>query len=176
MLTSSSYVELRNLPITRQSTPQDELLDRIRHTDDTNNIVIMDEANQFQDLAIPYDLHLIRNISIILIANLEKELLTHADDWLNNRLVGSKRVEFSRYTEHELVSVLENRAERGLTVGTIDTAGLRRIAVDARAAIGILRNAAETAAFESVEFITESISDARDEIHRQTIDRLTPSQ
>ena len=52
---------------------------------------------------------------------------------------------------------------------------------DARAAIGILRNAARKAQYDSVDRITDeiidtSIPDAREEMHQQNVDRLTPDQ
>lgn len=175
----------KTVDIHRQSTPHDELIERLRRSDESHNVVILDEADQLQDVAILYDLHELRNVSMILIANREAELLANADNRLNSRLIGGERLKFSRYSDDELVAILDKRAERGLVVDAIDSDGLQRIADasagDARAAISILRTAARTAQYEQAERITEeiiakSIPDARKEIHHKALDQLTPSQ
>ena len=146
---------------------------------------ILDEADQLQDTAILYDLHQLRNISMILIANQEEELLAQVDERLTSRLVGSERLTFNRYDDHELVAILEKRAEQGLVPNSVEKRELKRIADasagDARAAISILRNVARKAQYERSDRITtalvdESIPDAREEMHQQNLDRLTPDQ
>jgi len=175
----------KTVDIHRQSTPHDELIERLQNYDDSHSIVILDEADQLQDTAILYDLHQLRNISMILIANQEEELLAQVDERLTSRLVGSERLVFNRYDDHELVAILEKRAEQGLVPDSIEKRELERIANasagDARAAISILRNAARKAQYERSDRITtalvnESIPDAREEMHQQNLDRLTPDQ
>ncbi|WP_253739136.1 Cdc6/Cdc18 family protein [Halohasta salina] len=175
----------KTVDIHRQSTPHDELIERLQTYSDSHSVVILDEADQLQDTAILYDLHQLPHISMILIANREAELLARVDERLSSRLVGSERLEFSRYSDDELVAILRKRAEAGLVSGAIRTQELETIAEasagDARAAISILRNAARTAQFEQAERITssivsDSIPDARQEIHQKNLDRLTPDQ
>jgi len=175
----------KTVDIHRQSTPHDELIERLRTHTDSHSVVILDEADQLQDTAILYDLHQLPHISMILIANREEELLARVDERLSSRLVGSERLEFSRYSDDELVAILRKRAEAGLVAGAIRTPELETIAEasagDARAAISILRNAARKAQFDQAERITESIvtdsiPDARQEIHQKNLDRLTPDQ
>jgi len=175
----------KTVDIHRQSTPHDELIERLRTHTDSHSVVILDEADQLQDTAILYDLHQLPHISMILIANREEELLARVDERLSSRLVGSERLEFSRYSDDELVAILRKRAEAGLVAGAIRSPELETIAEasagDARAAISILRNAARTAQFEQTERITESIvsdsiPDARQEMHQKNLDRLTPDQ
>jgi len=175
----------KTVDIHRQSTPHDELIERLRTHTDSHSVVILDEADQLQDTAILYDLHQLPHISMILIANREEELLARVDERLSSRLVGSERLEFTRYSDDELVAILRKRAEAGLVAGAIRTPELETIAEasagDARAAISVLRNAARKAQFEQTERITESIvtdsiPDARQEIHQKNLDRLTPDQ
>ena len=122
---------------------------------------------------------------MILIANQEEELLAQVDERLTSRLVGSERLTFNRYDDHELVAILKKRAEQGLVPDSIEKRELERIADasagDARAAISILRNAARKAQYERSDRITtalinESIPDAREEMHQQNLDTLTPDQ
>lgn len=175
----------KTVDIHRQSTPHDELIERLRTYTDSHSVVILDEADQLQDTAILYDLHQLRNISMILIANQEEELLAQVDERLTSRLVGSERLTFNRYDDDELVAILEKRAEQGLVPNSIAKRELERIADasagDARAAISILRNAARRAQYERSDRITtalidDSIPDAREEMHQQNLDRLTPDQ
>jgi len=175
----------KTVNIHRQSTPHDELIDRVQSHDDAYSIVILDEADQLQDTAVLYDLHQLQNTSMILIANREEELLGQVDDRLTSRLVGSDRIGFTRYDDHEIVSILQKRAESGLVPNAIGTPEIRQIADasagDARAAISILRNAARTAQYTNVDcitsaIVTESIPDARNEIIQKNLDRLTPDQ
>ena len=175
----------KTVDIHRQSTPHDELIERLQTHNESHSVVILDEADQLQDTAILYDLHQLRNVSMILIANREQELLAQVDDRLTSRLVGSERLGFNRYADDELIDILEKRAERGLEPGSIATRQLKQIVEasngDARAAIGILRNAARKAQYNSVDRITDeivdsSIPDAREEMHQQNVDRLTPDQ
>jgi len=100
-------------------------------------------------------------------------------------LVGSDRIEFARYSSPEIESILEQRALRGLAREAIGQREIKQIAEasagDARAAISILRSAARTAQRTGDDRITEaivseSIPDARQEIHQKNLDRLTPDQ
>jgi len=175
----------KTIDIHRQSTPHDELLERLSKYDDSHSVVILDEADQLQDTAILYDLHQLNNISMILIANREEELLARVDDRLNSRLVGSERLKFTRYTDNEIRSILRKRAECGLLPRAIQERELKMIADvsagDARAAISILRTAARKAQYEQADEITsdivaDSIPDAKQEIHQKNLDRLTPDQ
>ncbi|MGM0605020.1 MAG: Cdc6/Cdc18 family protein [Halobacteriota archaeon] len=174
----------KTIDIHRGSTPNDELIERLR-THETHCLIVLDEVDQLQDTAVLYDLHQLPHVSTILIANREAELFAAVGDRLTSRLAGSTRIQFDRYAESELVSIMDHRARWGLTEGAIDPAELRRIADvsagDARVALGILRNAARTAQYRgreriSASIVDESIPDARRELHRKNLDTLTPDQ
>ncbi|MDL0138983.1 MULTISPECIES: Cdc6/Cdc18 family protein [Halobacterium] len=171
--------------IHRQSTPRDVLLDRLRAYDGPPYVVILDEVDQLQDKDLLYDLYRIPTLSLILIANREEELFTPLDDRLQSRLRNANRIHFTAYSNDELVSILHDRVQWGLAENTIRDAELRQIADraagDARVAIGILRKAARTAASQGAdrihsELVADAVSEAKLEIERKTLDRLTPHQ
>ncbi len=175
----------RTVDIHRQSTPKDVLLERLRNTDKTPYIVILDEVDQLEDKSLLYDLYRIPHLTMILISNDEDGLFAGVDNRLHSRLTNCQRIHFRAYHENELVAILSDRVRWGLEDGIIDTPRLELIAAnatgDARVAIGILRRAARKAKHESVDEVTAEIiqevtPEAKSEIQQQTLDRLTPDQ
>lgn len=175
----------QTVDIHRQSTPKDVLLDRLRNTDDTPYVAILDEVDQLEDKSLLYDLYRIPHLTMILIVNNEEGLFASVDDRLNSRLTDCERIHFRSYHESELLAILRDRIQWGLEEDVIDTSGLELIAAnaggDARVAIGILRRAARTARNASVDSITPGIirkvtPEAKSEIRQQTVDRLTAHQ
>ena len=69
----------KTLDIHRQSTPRDELLDRLRSYDGPHYVVILDEVDQLQDKDVLYDLHRTRNLTMILIANPQENVFNFLD-------------------------------------------------------------------------------------------------
>ncbi|WP_049996188.1 Cdc6/Cdc18 family protein [Halococcus sediminicola] len=171
--------------IHRQSTPTDTLLDRLDEYDGPPFVVILDEVDQLQDEDVLYDLYRMRGVSMILIANQEEELFSSLDDRLVSRLRGSTRIRFEKYDLDELVSILEDRVQWGLTEDALTHEQLALIADaaagDARVAISILRSAARRAEqqeAETVDFETihEAIPEGRTEVKQKNIEQLTPHQ
>lgn len=175
----------KTVDIHRQSTPRDELFDRLQRYDGPPVVVILDEVDQLEDKRLLYHLHELPQFSMLLIANREEELFATADDRLTSRLRGCERVTFERYHQDELVSILDARATAGLTEDAIRESQLASIADaaagDARVAISILRTAARQAHREYDERITDEIVEsampkARVERHEKDVDTLTPHQ
>lgn len=175
----------RGLDIHRQSTPTDELLERLREYDGSQYVVILDEVDQLDEFDIIYDLHSIPTITPVLIANEEDQLFARMDDRIVSRFRGVKKLSFQKYGVSELVSILDDRVKWGLRPGAIDRNGLELIsdaaAGDARVAITILRNAAQTAQDHGEESITtstitEAVSEGKTEIKQATLSRLTDHQ
>ncbi len=171
--------------IHRQSTPKDELLERLRDYDGPPYVVILDEVDQLQDKSLLYDLYRIRNLAMVLIANREEDVFSTLDGRLNSRLETCTRIRFSQYDLSELVTILEDRARWGLEPDAIDTEQLEIIADyaagDARVAIGIFRNAARVAQQNNNDRITTEIIDrvvpeTKSEIRQKTTDKLTEHQ
>jgi len=168
-----------------QSTPHDELVDRLQQYDGPRTVVILDEVDQPEDPNVIYDLHSLPQFAIICIANKEKELFSRVDDRLVSRLRSSEYVRMDKYHDDQLYDILSARAKWGLDEDIITDDQLYRIADaaagDARLALGILRTAASTADRENRDRITDDIlldaaEDARAQIKQKGLDSLTPHQ
>ncbi|SFC70167.1 ORC complex protein Cdc6/Orc1 [Halobiforma haloterrestris] len=173
------------IDIHRQSTPHDELIDRLQHHDGPRTVVILDEADQLEDPSVIYDLHSLPQFAIVCIANEEEDLFNRVDDRLVSRLRSSEHVRMDSYADGQLYDILDARAKWGLEEAVITDEQLYRIADaaagDARLAIGILRSAAGKADRENRERITDDIllaaaEDARAQIKQKSLDSLTPHQ
>ena len=171
--------------IHRNSTPKDELLERLRTANDEPFVVILDEVDQLEDTRVLYDLYEMPHVTMVLIANREDELFVNLDDRVASRLKGSTRIWFDTYSTKELTAILRARVQWGLSPGAIDPERLKLIADiaagDARVAIGILRSAARHAERNGLDVITssavkEAVPEARDEIHEKTIEKLNAHQ
>ncbi|WP_158059576.1 Cdc6/Cdc18 family protein [Halorussus halophilus] len=175
----------KTVDIHRQSTPRDELFERLRRYDGPPCVVILDEADQLDDKSLLYHLHELPQFSMLLIANREKELFSNADERLTSRLTGCERVRFDRYTPDELVSIMDARVKSGLEEDVIDHDQLAMIADaaagDARVALSILRTAARHAHQNYEAEITDDIlesamPEARAKRHEKDVETLTPHQ
>ena len=173
------------IDIHRQSTPHDELVDRLQQHNGPRTVVILDEVDQLEDPSVIYDLHSLPQFAIICIANKEEELFSRVDDRLVSRLRSSEHVRMDKYHDEQLYDILSARTKWGLDEDVITDNQLYRIADaaagDARLAIGILRTAASKADRENYERITDDIlldaaEDARAQIKQKSLDSLTPHQ
>lgn len=173
------------LNVHRQSTPRDELLDRVRNTSDDPYVVVLDEVDQLEDKKLLYDLHRTKNVSLVLVANREQELFSEMGERLISRLHTSTRIQFDRYGTDEIIGILQDRVRWGLSEDCIDHDQLTRIAEaaagDARIAIGILRAAAREASERGVRkigdsLVEEAIPEAKAEIRQKHVQKLTEHQ
>jgi cell division control protein 6 len=167
-----------------RSTPEDELLERLE-TVDKPFLMVLDEADQLDDPSLLRRLYAIPQVTMILVTNRERDLFDPLDNRLQSRLRGSEHVSFDAYTHDELVAILADRVRWGLDEGTITDDQLHRIAEaaggNARDAISILRSAARRGERAGVERIREAdveaaIPEARAEIRKKSLDRLSPHQ
>ena len=175
----------KTVDVHRQSTPRDELFERLRRYDGPPCVVILDEADQLDDKRLLYHLHELPQFSMLLIANREKALFANADERLTSRLTGCERVRFDRYAPDELVSIMDARVRSGLEPGAIRDDQLATVADaaagDARVALSILRTAARHAhqhyeAQITDETIESAMPAARAKRHETDVDTLTPHQ
>lgn len=175
----------RTLDIHRQSTPTDELIDRIRNYNEKQYVVIIDEVDQLEDKSVLYDLYHASNLTMILIGNREEELFNGLDDRLASRLTSCSRIQFGFYSLEEIEAILWDRVKWGLEPDVIEEEQLAQIANaaagDARKAIGILRQAAKEAHRSQHERITSeliagAIPEAKTEIKKKSLDKLTQDQ
>ncbi|NGM71283.1 AAA family ATPase [Natronolimnobius sp. AArcel1] len=173
------------IDIHRQSTPHDELIERLQQYNGPRTVIILDEVDQLEDPSILYDLHSLPQFAVICIANKEEDLFNRVDDRLVSRLRSSEHVRMDKYHDEQLYDILRTRAKWGLEKDVVTEDQLYRIADaaagDARLAIGVLRSAASKADRENHERVTDDVlldaaTDARAQIRQRSLDSLTPHQ
>jgi Cdc6-like AAA superfamily ATPase len=175
----------RAVDIHRQSTPHDELLDRLEQYDGPPYIVILDEVDQLEDKHPLYDLYHNSQITMVLIATQQEDLFADLDSRIASRLHGAETIRFRPYSDDQLVTILEDRVQWGLEDGAITNSRLERVADaaagDARIAISILRDAARRARQSKADTITddiltEAIPTGHQEVRQADLDSLKPVQ
>lgn len=171
--------------IHRKSTPQDELLDRLQTNIPTHYVVILDEVDQLEDKQLLYDLYRVPNLTVILIANREEAVFGAVDQRIVSRLSNCARIHFTRYSVEELTTILSDRIQWGLEPTAITDKHTELIADyaagDARAAIGLLRNAVQLAQQHghteiTADVIEDAVPETHSEIRQRTTDKLTDHQ
>jgi len=175
----------RTIDVHRQSTPQDELIERLRDYDG-DCVIVLDEADQLEDKGVLYDLRRMPQITLVLIANREEDLFAGIDDRLQSRLHGTRTIHFEPYGLPELVEIIRTRADAAFShPDAVSEDQLREIADaaagDARVAITVLREAAKAADRGgrnriTAEDVTEAIPQGRQEVQNQNIQSLKPAQ
>ncbi|WP_128226564.1 Cdc6/Cdc18 family protein [Halobacteriaceae archaeon SHR40] len=175
----------KTLDIHRQSTPTDELLERLQNYNGPPYVVILDEVDQLEDKNILYDLYRTKSLTMILVANHEEEFFSQLNSRLRSRLQTSARIHFDQYSKQELMCILQNRVRWAVRPDVVTESQLENIADavagDARVAIGILRNAAQNAAqthSDAIddETIEDAVSEAKVEIRQTNVEKLTDDQ
>ena len=175
----------QSLDVHRQSTPRDELLDRLRDGLDDPYVVVLDEVDQLEEKDVLYDLWRVSGLSMVLIVNSEDELFAELETRVSSRFKTSERIHFDRYGTDELVGILKDRVRWGLHEDAATTEQLRLIAEssggDARVAIGTLRAAAQKANKQNRQQLTnglieEATPEAKAEIKRKNVEKLNVHQ
>jgi Cdc6-like AAA superfamily ATPase len=135
----------KTVDIHRQSTPHDELLDRLARYTGPPVVVTLDEADQFDDARLAYDLYRLDAFSFIMISNREEDLLADLDERVQSRLRTAETIHFDRYGIDELTDIVAARADHGLVPEAITREQFRWIADaaagDARVGLNILHTA-----------------------------------
>lgn len=169
----------------RQSTPRDELLNRLRDALERPYVVILDEVDQLEEKDVLYDLHRVSGLSLVLVANADEELFAELEERIASRFKTATRIHFDRYGTREMVGILEDRIRWGLHEGVATGDQIRWIADaaggDARVAIGTLRAAAQRGDQRGLrrltdEIIREAAPEAKVEIRRKNLGKLTDHQ
>ncbi|SDJ62394.1 Cdc6/Cdc18 family protein [Natronorubrum texcoconense] len=175
----------RTLDIHRQSTPKDELLERLHAHEGAPYVIILDEVDQLEDKSVLYELYRTRGLTMVLIANQETELFASLNERLTSRLRTAIRIDFDRYSVEELVAILEDRVRWGLREDTVTDGQLELIADaaagDARVGIEVLRVAARRATQQGLDTISDevietSVSEAKSEIRQRNVEKLIEEQ
>jgi len=175
----------QTLDIHRQATPQAVLLEPLHEYNSPPYVVILDEADQLDTTDVLYEVLRTRNLSLILIANEEDALFSRFDDRLASRFHTTTRIKFEPYSVAALSEILSARARLGLYPDTVSNEQLEWVADaaagDARVAIGVLRQAAQSAVTDGADQITDShlraaVPEAKAETKQKNISQLTRDQ
>ncbi len=167
-----------------RSTPRDEMVKRLEAVEQPY-VIILDEADQVEDSDLLRELYGIPAVSMVLIANRERDIVGTLDERLQSRLRSATTIRFDQYADAELEAILADRIEWGLAPGVVTDAQVARIAGaaagDARDAIGILRSAARTAEHAGADTICDThietaIPEARATIRQKSLEKLTDHQ
>ena len=170
--------------IHRQSTPNDELVERLREHSDAY-VVILDEVDQLRETSVLYELQRTPGVTLVLIANRVDDLFDPLDDRLASRLRTATRIHFDRYTVDELVAILADRVHWGLREAAVTDAQLAEIADaaagDARVALEVIRLAARQSEREGAEevsdaVIVDAVPEAKAEVRQRSVETLTDDQ
>jgi len=168
-----------------RSASNNELMKRIKRGHNGPGVVILDEVDQLRETSVLYDLHEIRGLSWIGIANDEIDLLADLDDRVRSRVSVGFRVRFDRYGDDTIAEILDHRARDGLGAGVVNRRVLETIARlsegDARMALTVLRTAASRASTEGLSTIPErlvedAVPEAKREMARKTYSKLNDHQ
>lgn len=151
------------LPAHRKGTAFDEALAMLRKRLESFGLVVMlDEVDALSDFSVLYDLILMERVSILMISNRDTAL-SGVDDRIRSRLSSMENIHFQRYSRDELVDILNDRADLGILPGKVPPGLTRKIAEssagDARAALSMLRVAAERAESSGEERIPDIVPD-----------------
>jgi Cdc6-like AAA superfamily ATPase len=168
-----------------KSAPASQLIDTLQSGLDSPSVIVLDEVDQLRDPGLLYDLHSVRGLAWICIANREVDLLARLDERVRSRVSVGYRVQFDRYTVETVTEIIHRRATEGLEPGAVDRETLHRIAQladgDARRAITALRVTARKAEAEGLSTIAErlveeAVVDAEAEVRQKTISKLNDHQ
>ena len=168
-----------------RSASTGRLIDRITADLNGPGVVILDEVDQLRENKVLYDLHEIRGLSWIGIANREVDLLADLDERVTSRISVAYRVNFDTYGEDAITEILSRRAREGLGPNAVGEDVLARIARlsegDARQAIAALWVAARMASREGLSaipgrLVEDAVADAEREVRQKTISKLNAHQ
>ncbi|TKX78820.1 AAA family ATPase [Halorubrum sp. SD626R] len=161
------------------------LIDLIKSNLHGPGVVILDEADQIRGTEVLYDLHEIRGLSWIGIANREVDLFADLDDRITSRISIAYRVRFDTYGDDTITEILSRRAREGLGPNAVTEDVLARIARlsegDARQAVTTLRVAVQMAGREGLSgiparLVDDAVDGAKHEVRQKTISKLNTHQ
>lgn len=165
--------------VTRGQSAAD-LLDRLGELTEPW-VVVLDEVDAISDRDVLTDLWRLRAVTLVAITNDLQRLLAGVTDHSRSRIQSMQSIEFSRYHDDELVAILRDRIDWGLSPGASvpdDVLGFiaRTANGDARAAISTLHQAAlaaETEGRTTVEpgDVLDSIDDAAADVRERQLQK-----
>jgi len=158
----------------RQGTTTEHLAGAIERAIGRPTVIVLDEADQVDSVDVLQELYEIQDLTLILIANQPWRSFDRGDPRVDSRIGSLPSIPFERYTERELVSILEKRAEIGVAPGALADSVLETVAQhagnDARRAISLLYQSLLLARRSGADRVDEQIViGARDDAERESI-------
>ncbi|PCR88676.1 Cdc6/Cdc18 family protein [Natrinema ejinorense] len=150
----------------RRSVSTDDLAAAIERAVDGPTVIVLDEADQLDEITVLHELYAIDDVTLILISNdpwpaFDLERFDKEATRLDSRIGALEDIKFAAYSDSELVSILEKRAQIGVEPGVVGTNELRYIArcadSDARDAIALLYHSVRNADHDGRDTVTKSI-------------------
>lgn len=131
------------------NSPAEELVETLEQIVDRPYVVLLDEADTICDLAVLCDLYQVPLLSVVAIVHDPNEWLARLDSDLRDSISLRSQIAFERYSQAELVDILEPRVTHGLEPDVVRDEQLEWIADEvagvARYGIQSLLAAAEVA-------------------------------
>ncbi|WP_049909956.1 Cdc6/Cdc18 family protein [Natrinema gari] len=161
------------------------LMDQLRDNLESPYVVILDEADQIEDDRTLYELHECPRVSVICIANDYGEFFDPLDMRVESRLNAYQPIEFPKYNNDQLETILEGRIRNGVRPGAVPDSVVATIVDvshnDARKAIDNLRKALDRADARGRDVVTEAIvrevaPETERELVEKTFSKLTRRQ
>ncbi|QCC57332.1 Cdc6/Cdc18 family protein [Natrinema thermotolerans] len=103
----------------RAQAPAENLTSTLGQIADRPYVVVLDEADTIRNLEVVRDLLDVPKVSVVAIAHNPREWLARLDGEVQNYFSMRSQVAFERYSQDELVDILEPRVEQGLEYGAI---------------------------------------------------------
>lgn len=165
----------------RGTTAKSVVWEELAASIDEPVVIVLDEVDQLTESQVLYQFFEHEQIIPVYIANRKSEFVARLDERVQSRLRSYPTIKFNRYTDAELVSILETRAEAALEPDVVSQSDLQVIAAssegDARLAIATLRNAVGNAEGVVQSFdINAAIRDANSEVLRESLAKITDEQ
>ncbi|APX98740.1 Cdc6/Cdc18 family protein [Natronorubrum daqingense] len=173
----------------RRSIATDDLSSLVRQAIEKPTVVVLDEADQIDELRVLHELYGIPDLTLVLISNESwrefdlREVESHPR--LDSRIRALEEIPFSAYSDTELVSILEKRVSVGVEPGVVMGSELEYIARlaenDARVAIAHLYHSVRAADRGGRDRVTRALidrskSDATRDIIRSRLSALSREQ
>jgi len=174
----------------RRSVSTADLAARIPDALSGPTAVVLDEADQLDDLTVLHELYGVESLALVLISNepwraFDLERFDKEAARLDSRIGSLEEIPFRAYDDDELVAILEKRVSVGVEPGVIGSDELAYIArcadSDARDAIALLYHSVRNADRDGRERVTTTViddarSDADEHVIRSRLSDLTRDQ
>ncbi|WP_276256525.1 Cdc6/Cdc18 family protein [Halomontanus rarus] len=148
-----------------RSVATDDLSALVREAIDGPTVLVLDECDQLDDFRVLHELYGIKDLTLVLISNAPWKAFEPETQPLNSRVQSLQEIPFSRYTETQLVSILEERSRAGVESGVVSDSDLEYIVSkvderDARQTISLLYHSVRNLSLGGRATLSKSVIDA----------------